>query len=483
MKHMRKLASLLLVLVMLFAMTAAVLADEGTQSNSITVNKVQSGETYKLFKMFDLVVSEDMKAYSYTINENWKAFFTTGAGKDYITLDNGYVKWNESKADAASMEAFGKAAAAYAAAQGVTVIQTITAGKDDTAITFTGLEPGYYLITSSNGTLAIVDTTPTNPAATVNEKNENPTLDKQVQEDKDNSWGKENTAQIGDTVEFKTTITLKKGAKNYVMHDKMDAGLTFDVASVEVKDAAESEVAEGSYTLVTEPTDDCTFEVKFSQTYLDSLNGDTTLTVAYTATLNENAVDADGNRKDQKNDAKLTWGEASETEWSETVTKTFQFDLIKYDAKDNTKTPIAGAVFQLQDEDGSVISLRKIDDHTYKIAVADNVDTYDLNTPTDVVTQFTTIKGTKITIIGLDLGDTYYLVEITAPEGYNKLKDKVEVKVNAENTYVVEVPNSTGTELPSTGGMGTTLFYVFGSALLIGAAVLLITKKRMGADA
>lgn len=478
MKHMRKLASLLLVLVMLFAMTAAVLADEGTASNSITVNKVQSGETYKLFKMFDLVVSEDLTAYSYTINENWETFFTTGAGKDYITLDNGYVKWNESKADAASMEAFGKAAAAYAeTTASVPVIKSITAGETDTSITFTGLEPGYYLITSSNGSLAIVDTTPTNPAATVNEKNENPTLDKEVKEDGTGNWGKENTAQIGDTVEFKTTITLKKGAKNYVMHDKMDAGLTFD-GQVEIEGLEEGT----EFTVEDNPDDSCTFEVVFDQTYLDSLNGDTILTVTYTAALNENAVE-DGNRKDQKNDAKLTWGDKSGTEWSETTTKTFQFDLIKYDAKDNTKTPIAGAVFQLQDKDGNVIRLRKVNDHTYKIAAGDDVDTFALTEGEELLESFTTIAGTKITIIGLDLEDTYYLEELTAPEGYNKLKDKVEVKVNAENTYVVEVPNSTGTELPSTGGMGTTLFYVFGSALLIGAAVLLITKKRMGADA
>lgn len=109
-------------------------------------------------------------------------------------------------------------------------------------------------------------------------------------------------------------------------------------------------------------------------------------------------------------------------------------------------------------------------------------NTFALSEADDLLESFTTIAGTKITIIGLDLEDTYYLVELEAPAGYNKLKDPVEVKVNAQNTYFVEVPNSTGTELPSTGGMGTTLFYVFGSVLVIGAAVLLITKKRVGAD-
>lgn len=474
MKHLRKIASLLLALTMLFALAATAFADDAG-NNSITVNNAQSGETYKLYKLFDLVVSDDMEAYSYTVRKEWETFFTTGAGKDYITLDNGYVKWNEDKVDAAFMAAFGKAAAA--AVEGKTVVATKTPAAEENSFTFTGLEPGYYLITSTNGTLAIVDTTPTNPAPAINEKNQNPTLDKEVKEDGTGKWGKENTAQIGDTVEFKTTITLKKGAKNYVMHDKMDAGLTFNSASVEIEG-----LEDGKFTVNNTPEDGCTFEVVFDQDYLDSLDKETTLTVTYTATLNEDAVNADGNRKDQKNDAKLTWGNASGTEWSETVTKTFQFDLVKYDAKDNTKTPIAGAVFQLQDKDGKVIYLRKVNDHTYKIAEGEDVDTFALSEGEEALETFTTVAGTKITIIGLDLEDTYYLEEITAPAGYNKLKDKVKVEVNAENTYVVEVPNSTGTELPSTGGIGTTLFYVFGSVLVIGAAVLLITKKRVGAD-
>lgn len=463
MKHAKKLVSFLLTLVMVFAMATTAFA---TGTNSITVNGAQKDETYKLYKMLDLSVNEDNTAYSYTVNSEWNDFFTTGAGKDYVDIDTqGYVTWKADKKDADSMEAFGKAAAA--AVSGKTVVATETPTADG-SFTFLNLDAGYYLITSTNGNLAIVDTTPTNPAATVNEKNVDHTLDKKVQEDSQaeaegNGWGKSNSAQIGDTVNFQTTITLKKGAKNVVMHDQMEEGLTFSGADSVAIDG----LTKGAdYTVVTTGlSDGCDFEIRFTQTYLDSLTTDTTLTVTYSAVLNENADITYG----EKNDAKLTWGDASNTEWSETVTKTYQFEVLKYAANDKEKSPLAGATFQLQDANGNVVRLIKVSDTEYRVANG---------AETGAVDSFTTVASDKIVIKGVDL-DTYTLVETAAPAGYNKLKDPVDVTVLDTNALTVEVPNATGTELPSTGGMGTTIFYVVGAILVIGAAVLLITKKRM----
>ena len=437
MKQAKKFASFLLALVMVFAMATTAFA-AGT--NSITVNDAQKGETYKLYKMLDLSVNEANTAYSYTVNSDWDDFFTTGAGKDYVDIDNqGYVTWKESKKDAASMEAFGKAAAA--AVSGKTVVATETPTADG-SFTFLNLDAGYYLITSTNGNLAIVDTTPTNPAATVDEKNADPTIDKKVQEDSNSSWGTENSAQIGDTVNFQTTITLKKGAKNVVMHDKMEDGLTFSGADR----VAIAGLTKGTdYTVVTTGlTDECDFEIQFTQTYLDSLTADTTLTVTYSAVLNKDADITAG----EKNDAKLTWGDASNTEWSETVTKTYQFEVLKYAANDKEKSPLAGATFQLQDANGNVVKLIKVSDTVYRVANGDE---------TGAVDSFTTVASGKIVIKGVDL-DEYTLVEIAAPAGYNKLKDPVDVTVLNTNALTVEVSNATGTELPSTGCMGTTIF-------------------------
>ena len=457
MKHAKKLASLLLALVMVFALATTAFA-AGT--NSITVNGAQKGETYKLYKMLDLIVNEDQTAYSYTVNTEWNDFFTTGAGKDYVDIDElGYVTWKEGKDTAAEMEAFGEAASAAVGGKTIVATQTPT---DDGSFDFSNLDAGYYLITSTNGTLAIVDTTPTNPAATVNEKNPDHTLDKQVQEDSNNSWGKENSAQIGDTVNFQTTITVKKGAKNIIMHDKMEDGLSFNADSVAIAGLTKGT----DYTVVTTGlTDDCTFEIRFEQSYLDNITSDTTLTVTYSAVLNEKADITNG----EKNDAKLSWGDASNTEWSETVTKTYQFEVLKYAANDTEKNPLAGATFQLKDASGNVVKLVKVSDTEYRVANGSE---------TGAVESFTTVASGKIVIKGVDL-DKYTLVETAAPAGYNTLKDPVEVTVLATNALTVEVPNASGTELPSTGGMGTTIFYVLGSILVLCAAVLLVTKKRM----
>jgi len=437
MKRMKKFAGLLLALVMVFSLTVTAFA-EGT--NTITVNGAQANETYEIYKMFDLIVNEDKTAYSYTVNEEWSDFFTTGAGKDYVNIDNqGYVTWKSEKEDGASMETFGKAAAAVV--EGKTeAVEAITPTADG-SFTFSGLEAGYYLITSTNGTLAMVDTTPTNPDATINEKNPDPTIDKQVQEDSTEAWGKDNSAQIGDTVNFKVIINVKKGAKNYVMHDKMDDALSFDANSVKV----EGLNAGTDYNVVTTGIcADCDFHIVFTESYLNGITEDKALTVTYSATLNEGAkVDTD-----IKNDTQLSWGDASNTEWSETVTKTYKFEVLKYAAIDSEKNPLAGATFQLKDVNGKVIKLIKISDTEYRVANGDEAN---------AVESFTTVDSGNIVISGVDL-DKYTLTETEAPAGYNKLKDPVDVVVGAENNLVIEVPNNAGTELPNTGGIGGYVF-------------------------
>ena len=251
------------------------------------------------------------------------------------------------------------------------------------------------------------------------------------------------------------------------MHDKMEDGLTFSGAD----NVAIAGLTKGTdYTVAVSTTeapltDDCTFEIHFAQSYLDTITSDTTLTVTYAAVLNEKADITNG----EKNDAKITWGDASNTEWSETVTKTYQFEVLKYAANDAEKSPLAGATFQLKDASGNVVKLVKVSDTEYRVANGDEEGAVD---------SFTTVASGNIVIKGVDL-DKYTLVETAAPVGYNKLKAPVEVTVQATNALTVEVPNQTGTELPSTGGMGTTLFYVLGSVLVVGAVVLLVTRKRM----
>lgn len=467
MKRMKRIAGILLAAVMVLAMSLPVFAEGDssatTTKTSITVNNAQKDETYKLYKMLDLSISQDKNAYSYTLNEDWKAFFQeNGAGAAYVTLNEvgktTYVTWNDDKSLERDKEAFGKAAAAFAADKSAVATETATG----TTVAFTNLNPGYYLITTTNGTLAMVTTSPANPEQVVNEKNANPTIDKKVEEDSTSSYGDANSAQIGDTVNFKVIINVKKGAKSYVMHDKMDDGLTFNADSVAIADLTK----DTDYTVVADGcVDGCTFEIRFADTYLNSITADTALTVTYTAVLNANADLTNG----EKNDAQLTWGDKNHTEWDRTTTTTYQFSVLKYASGDSAKNPLAGATFQLKDKEGNVVKLIKVSDTEYRVANGNEAG---------AVESFVTVSTDKIVIKGVDL-DTYTLHEIKAPDGYNLIKDPKSVTINADNAVIVEIPNSTGTLLPSTGGMGTNMIYLIGAVCAVGAAVVLFSKRRM----
>lgn len=472
MKHTSKLVCILLAMILVLAMSVPAFA-AGT--NTITVTGAQANETYSIYKMLDLSVNTDKTAYTYELNDTWKAFFTgSGTGEAYVDItDEKYVTWKESKNTDADKEAFAKAAASYATEKSLTSVVDAKKPTSDGDITFEGLDSGYYLITSTNGTLAMVQTTPQNPNATINEKNPDSIIVKKVQEDSTQLWGKENSAQIGDTVNFKSTVTVKKGAKNYVVHDKMENGLTFsgaDSIKIYVGDEKNGTLLENTnYTVAvdTGKTDsDCTFEIKFKQTYLDTVQGDTTLTITYIAVLNENADLTNG----EKNDTQLTWGDSSETAWDETVTKTYQFAVLKYNGSDADKSPLAGATFQLKNGE-TIVKLIKVSETEYRVANGNE---------TGAVDSFETVADGEIVIKGVDL-DSYTLTEISAPSGFQVIKDPKTVTVSADNNLTVEVPNNSGIALPSTGGIGTTVFYVVGAALVLGAVVILITRKRMGA--
>lgn len=485
MKYRKKLTSILLALLMTLGLSVTAFA-AGT--NTITVTGAQANETYKIYKMLDLSVNDDKSAYTYTVNSAWKDFFAAGGdGAAYVQIEDGYVTWNEDKKDAESMEAFAKAAAKFAAENNVAEAVESQTPEADGNITFDKLDNGYYLITSTNGTMAMVLTTPKDPKATVAEKNEEPTIDKEVKEGE--KWGETNDASIGDTVEFRTTVHAKKGAKNYVVHDQMSDGLTLNQNSITVKVGDTTLTANTDYTVAFNAShknadntvvSTCDFEITFKQEYLDKITGNTDIVITYSAILNDKAVISP---EENPNKTKLDYGDKSETEWDETKTYTFKFDLVKT-KEDNTV--LTGAKFKLYDAKtgGNEIALVK-ENNEYRVATAAEKG----------VTGFVgaTIEAGNVTIKGLDTG-TYYLEEIEAPAGFNKLAERVEVKINKANLEAtidsgkwtsggVQVVNKTGTELPSTGGIGTTIFYVVGAILVVSAGVLLVVKKRMKDEA
>ena len=460
---MKKIISVLLALVMTLALSVtAFAAGEG----SITVDNAVNGKTYTIYRIFDLNDhNSDYSAINYKVSTKWADFFKTGAkGLEYVTVDPmGYVTWN----DGASAADFAAAAIAFAEAKEIANDgQKKAAGN---TLTFTGLDLGYYLVKSDLGALCSLDTTM--PNVTIKEKNGAPTVDKKVQEGE--NWGKTNDANIGDTVNFETTINVIDGQpKNYVLHDKMSDGLTLDATSVKVY--RNGTVLTTGYTLVTDAEDKCTFEIRFAD---GTLVANDVVKVTYSAILNEKAVIAGvGN----PNETQLTYGNNAHTEWDKTTTYTYKFDLVKTKA-DNTL--LTGAEFKLYDAKtgGNEIALVKEADGTYRVATGAEKNAEGF--------QSATIEAGSVTIKGLDSG-TYYLEETKAPAGYNVLPERVEVKIEGANLNAtmdgstwtaggVHVINNTGTELPSTGGMGTTIFYVLGGVLMAGAFVLLVVRKRM----
>ena len=265
----------------------------------------------------------------------------------------------------------------------------------------------------------------------------------------------------------------------------MSSGLTLDASSIKVytNEDMTTELAANNYTVSTaEFSDGCTFEVSFTQAYLDSLTNTATAYVSYTAMLNENAVIAgEGN----PNTSKVSYGDSSKTKYtpdSQTKTYTWDVDVFKYTMNGETEKALAGATFTLsKNSDGSnPIALVSKGNNVYRVAKTGETGT---------VTEITTDTTGKFTIKGLD-ADTYYLTETAAPAGYNRMAGPVTIVIGANGVVnatteapngvdEVKVLNQSGTELPSTGGMGTTVLYIAGGALVLLAMVVLVMKKRM----
>ena len=464
-KTFKKLFAVLLAAALVLAMAVPAFAVTNTGTNgSITIDNAVSGETYTIYRMFTLdSYDAASKTYSYTVESAWENFFKTGVGKDYITLTNGHPTWTEG-ADAA---AFAKAALAWAKTNNIG--HTDQTSATSTNVTFSNLKLGYYLVDSSLGALCSLNTT--NPDAKIEEKNGQPTIEKKVK-NHNNDWGDENTAKIGDTVEYKVEIKVADGAQKYTVTDTMSKGLTFNSGSLKV---TANGAQTTNYTLT--PTENG-FTLELPESYVSNLAKDTVIIVTYNATLNKDAViDGDGNT----NEVKLSYGNQQNTVPSKVTTKSYQFDLVKVDG--TTNKLLDGAEFKLYTakDGGEPIKFVAVEGG-YRVANGDETGAVD------------TIKvNGKVHISGLDKVN-YWLDETHAPAGYNKLTERQEVKLSegsqnatletgattwADGNGGVVVKNNAGTVLPSTGGMGTTLFYVIGGGLMVAAVVLLVTKKRM----
>ena len=498
MKLIKKIAAIMFAFMMVFSLSTNAKAEEGTGSTgSIMVSNAVNGQDYTLYKILDLVSyvpgtastdPDDNGIYSYKPNDNWTEFLddnTAKGGKPYIKINkDGYADWDGEKTDERRAE-FAKKALAWANENHIDSVGKTTAsgGKAE----FTDLTLGYYLVESSVGALCSLTTTNSN--ATIIEKNSAPTISKVIDNGKRPTVGNDyNSVSIGDYFSYEIHINVGKGAQKYKLVDTFDKGLNLlntvtygknTGFSITAENYPKTQLEENVDYEVNVDTESHKFTITFLEKCLNNCNENTVISVMYTVQVNEKA------KIDEKmlNDAVLEYGTNKKTEHAITETYTHGFKVYKYTTTGGEKG-LKGAKFKLytKSETG--------EKNYYKFSKSTDGGEYRNSGETGEEILVSPVGG-KFNIVGLKEG-TYYLEEIEAPEGYNKLSEpvKVEITLNADKSktvkvdgtvktdYEAKVLNNTGSLLPSTGGMGTTLIYLVGGALVLGSGFVLANKKR-----
>ena len=465
MKNMKKIVALLLATVMVLAMSMSVFAA------SIDVDGALEGETYDAYKLLEYTsdTTVDPAAYSYyLLNADYQGALGTAlkaAGFEFTQSADG-TQWTVSNAD----ELTDGAAIAEALYESIddwkdAALASATAtGTAEGKATFNDLETGYWFVTSSLGSLCTLQSY--DDEELVVEKNSMIVDEKEV--DAENE-----TLQVGDTATYTITLTDGKGTNlEATLTDTMSAGLTYnDDAKVT---ANGEELTKGTdYTVTITGGNGAETKVvyTFTAAVMTALEESQKIVVTYTATLNEYASldgteinteyteyseqKTDGNEV-EVNDYNLTIQKKANSEDGDSL-KGAQFALYR----DDETTALNVVAITVENPAADTVYYRvAAEGETGATTVIDMTDAYDA------------------VIYGLDGDSTYSIEETKAPDGYNKLDEKIDVEMGKAN-QVQPVVNNAGSVLPSTGGIGTTMFYVVGSILVVGAVVVLISKRRM----
>ena len=528
MKRMKKIMAVLLAAIMTMAMAVTAFADNvattTTGTNKLTVNVKSTtptqdlnGQTINLYKLFNVTesTSGDTKNYAYTVNtaDGYKAALVdalTKAGKT-VTINSKDEEFAAAvlelkDVDGTKIQKFANDFTTYALTNTTSKVEaTTTSGKiteSKTSYEFSGLDAGYYLVYVTGGkeiqsSLVTVD----DNTNTVNLKTEAPSIEKTANK---------TTVNIGDVVTYTVTGSIPDTTGydqyQYIIHDELSKGLDFvndakgtaleeGATTVTVAVAFGEEIADASKAPTT-ATLDSTNKKKMSLDLSEWVRANQTnkgkaFTVTYYAKVNKDAVVT------EKNNAQLEYGnnpkETTKTTPSEAKTPTYPLDILK--KKKGSEDKLAGAKFSLY------TSAEDAKNGTNPIKVTGNNGNYVVD-PTSKTTVFESVasidgKDYNLHVNGLAAGD-YWLVETEAPAGYNKLTAPIKIEITksadtevnnwtiskdgkAETDKIIDIENSTGSLLPSTGGMGTIIFAVIAAILVLGVAVSFIRDKRKNA--
>lgn len=517
-KIARKIVAFLATAIMVMAMAIPAFAEEGT--GTITITNATVNEDYSIYKLFDA-----------TVGANGSIAYTLPDGKT-LSDDNAWFQVDEAGNVTAKANIDVTTDDFKTWAKGFGKVKDTVKATEET-VTFTDVPYGYYFIESTlGGTLTVAST---NPNATVIDKNQGPTWDETPQNDEEGNGKvitnsdvktKENktdrtksTANYGDVVSYSigvnaTSYIGTKKVVNYYVKDVLGKGLEYDKESLKVYVDGVLLEKDTDYTIEWEAEDtqgNTGFEITIP--WAEQTKANSVIKVTYDATVTEEATIAgEGN----KNTANFTYQTVdpstpdtpnpdpnepepySESNEKTTTTYTYALGIHKIDGK--THDSLSGAKFSIEGVTANATDEKGV----YEYSKNGTVSEFETNDEGVLV-----IKGVK--------AGTYAVSETKAPDGYNKLKDTVSVtaSVNETSEYTttttvyynaagevvdtevdggktvtttypvnvasIDIENNAGTALPSTGGIGTTVFYVLGSILVFGAAIVLIVRRRMNA--